>query len=368
MERTSVLKKIAATFIIMTVALFALVAYVALSRATIRVRLGGVEREATFRLTLAEDAFGRPRPAGALSAAFLETTGSAEGAFVPSGAAERSGKAGGIVSIQNSTDRPQPLVATTRLLTPEGILFRITEAVRVPARGSVTVPAEADEAGPRGEVGSTSFTIPGLSQNLQSQIFATSSTPMVRGGAEAKVITAQDLETARQSLKQQVISRVRPALQVQAGQSSLEDDDFIVQTVTEQSSGKANTPARSFTMSAKLKVVAVLLNKDEMHKRAVATMGNTSGSGLSRIQYVIANYDSVNRTATLSGRGSITTSLDERSSIFLPDNFVGTTPDEVKSFLKNYEGVQDVEVRISPYWQRYLPRFPSRITVEFTTK
>ena len=93
-----VLRNIAITFIVLTAILLSIVGYVALSKARIIVQLGSVEKEISFRLTLAEDIFGRERPAGALPVLFLETTESASDTFVPTGSGERAGKAGGVVT------------------------------------------------------------------------------------------------------------------------------------------------------------------------------------------------------------------------------------------------------------------------------
>ena len=89
-----------------------------------------------------------------------------------------AGRAGGMVTIINTTSRAQPLVATTRLLSSNGILFRITKSVVVPARGQVRVAAAADAIGAAGDIEPTRWTIPGLSRVLQQLIYAESRSAM----------------------------------------------------------------------------------------------------------------------------------------------------------------------------------------------
>src|SRR5690606_9666825 len=73
---------------------------------------------------------------------------------------------GGTVTVINNSSRNQPLVATTRLLSPNGELFRIRNTVQVPARSTVeNVEVYADQPSPEMEIGPTKFTIPGLSQS-----------------------------------------------------------------------------------------------------------------------------------------------------------------------------------------------------------
>ena len=71
-------------------------------------------------------------------------------------------RAEGPVRIVSELARAQTLIASTRLVTPDGVLFRLKNTVAVPAFGAVEGVAVADESGPSGDVGETTFTIPGL--------------------------------------------------------------------------------------------------------------------------------------------------------------------------------------------------------------
>ncbi|OGL59871.1 hypothetical protein A3H10_03305 [Candidatus Uhrbacteria bacterium RIFCSPLOWO2_12_FULL_46_10] len=361
-----VLRKMAITFIVLTAILLTVVGYMAFSRARIIVTLGSVNKEYYFRLILTEDVFGRERPGDSIAALFLETTESASDTFIPTGGGERVGKAGGVVTLRNETDRPQPLVATTRLLTPEGVLFRLKEGVYVPARGTVTATAEADKEGKDGEIGPARFIIPGLSPSLQLYIYATSEVGMIRGGALAKTVTEQDLETARQTLRQKLLERTRQSFAAQVGEDKITPQDFITDIIEEKSSAKTGEAASSFTLETRIKIIGVVFDKQEMIKQAIKDISSqNSGVSTDNIRYTIDNFNSIERTASLSGRAVIKSVLDKQSSIFAVDNFTGWTVEGVKSFLDKYEGIENVEVQISPYWQRHLPRIPSRIKVEF---
>lgn len=359
------LRNISLSFVGLTLLLGAFIAYVAFSRAVIVVTLEPVKKDVLFRVTLAEDALNRIRPEGSVRATFLEATDSERGTFAPSGPASPTGKAGGLVTIKNETDRPQPLVATTRLLTAGGVLFRLKSAVRVPARGSVTATAEADQEGSAGEIGPSQFTIPGLSSTLQPVIYAVSNQAMVRGGASGKVVSEQDLETARQTLRQRIIERASQNFSLQVGAGKLGPQDFYTDTVEQGASVKAGATAASFTANVKLLVVGAAFDKAELLRRVAAEIGAKAVPVDEAVRYTVVSYNPVDRTAVLSGRASVGSDLSRGSSIFAPENFTGSTPDEVETFLGNYEGVKDVDVRLSPYWQRHLPRIPSRIRAEF---
>ena len=361
-----VLKKMAVSFVVLTALLAVVVGYTAFSTARVMVTLGAVDKEYSFNLKLAEDVFGRARPSGALTALFLETTEGAADTFTPTGSGERVGKAGGTVTIHNETGRDQSLVTTTRLLSSDGILFRLKEGVRVPANGKVAAVVEADKDGKEGEIGPTRFTIPGLSISLQSVIYAVSDAEMARGGALSKIVTEQDLETARQTLRQKILDDTRQSFAAQVGDNKLMPSDYITTVIEEKASVKAGEAVSSFTMEAKTKIIGVVFDKTEMLMRIAEETGDQRNVvAADKVRYTLGNFNTTDRTASLGGRATIQSSIDRQSSIFAADNFTGLTIDGVKNFLSKYEGIKNVEVKISPYWQKHLPRIPSRIRVEF---
>jgi hypothetical protein len=187
---------------------------------------------------------------------------------------------------------------------------------------------------------------------------------MVRGGAAEKTVTAQDLETARQTLKARLVDDARATFGPQVGADKLSTDDFVTETLEEKASVKVGATARSFTVSLKLRIVGVAFDRGELLGRVAEQVGADVSASSERLRYRIESFDAVGRTAELVGVATVGSSLDRSSSIFEPTSFVGMTPVEVKSFFQNYEGIERVEVQVSPYWQRRLPRLPSRITVE----
>ena len=115
------------------------------------------------------------------------------------------GKAKGSVTIINVSGSPQPLVATTRLLSPDKVLFRIAKNVVVPAKGQIIVEAAADQAGKQGEIGPTSFTIPGLKPARQKEVYAKSSTSMVASSETTSALTQELIDQTTKTLKNKLL-------------------------------------------------------------------------------------------------------------------------------------------------------------------
>ena len=98
--------------------------------------------------------------------------------------------------MRNDSSISQPLVATTRLLTADGILFRMKKGATVPANGTVEVDVYADKSGKASEIGPSKFTIPGLNEARQKVVWAESIKPMVGGVRQFGVIGSEDIKEA----------------------------------------------------------------------------------------------------------------------------------------------------------------------------
>ena len=113
---------------------------------------------------------------------------------VPSSTESRDGIATGVVTLSNRTSSDQPLVATTRLLSDDGVLFRLRDSTEVPAGGSVDAAVYADEAGSGGNIGPSHFTIPGLPTSLQDDIDGESAAPMDGGVIRVGILSQADVD------------------------------------------------------------------------------------------------------------------------------------------------------------------------------
>jgi len=117
--------------------------------------------------------------------------------ITPAEAVLVDGIASGIVTLVNDSTTDQALVATTRLLSENGVLFRLRTNVTVPAQGSAQAEAYADVAGATGDIAPTTFTIPGLPVARQQEVYARSDAPMSGGVSMAGVLTDGDIEAAK---------------------------------------------------------------------------------------------------------------------------------------------------------------------------
>ena len=133
--------------------------------------------------------------------------------FAASSQSNVSLKAQGTITIYNDySTSPQEFVATTRFLTPDGKIFRITQTVTVPGAtkasngtltpSSINAPIAADQAGPDYNIGPVAkLTIPGFAGKPQAAGFYGTINASTTGGftGTRAVPTAADIAAAQAS-------------------------------------------------------------------------------------------------------------------------------------------------------------------------
>lgn len=355
-------RNIAISFVVIATLLAAVVGYTAYSRAVIDISLRPIKQDVAYRVLLSAS---DPLPTNAIPAQFksIDLTVSATVPLSPT-TVNPDEPAGGVVTIHNETNRAQLLIASTRLLTPDGLQFRLQDRIEVPAEGKTQAIVKADEIGEKYSVGATQFTIPGLSTAQQQVIYATSDVAMVAGGANPASVTETDVTASREKVRQQVITEALKQFNTEG--VAADERRLLVSLKNEQLSNEVGESASALTITVEANVVVADFDEEQLKAKVVEAANVKSGllSG-SVLQYELQGYDSETQSAAVVGTTSVGSSIDPNSSIFSKANFVGATPEEVQRFLLNYEGITAVDVTLSPYWQDRLPRSSSRIDLNF---
>lgn len=165
-----------------------------------------------------------PVTEGAAPAKFLQINSDYRQTFRATGQSQAtsSGKLVGQVTLVNTTAKDQPLRATTRLLTANGVLYRLRNFVTVPAGGQIIAEAYADQVKAENAVAAaTKFTIPGLWSGLQDKIYAVANQDINYQSDGQPIVLAADLEQAISQAKQAAAAQAKSQLDQQAGGETL---------------------------------------------------------------------------------------------------------------------------------------------------
>lgn len=193
----------AMTFVVLSLMLLITVLYLAISKSTIIV----VAKPQTITAPFSMRIIDQPVQAGDVTGFVRQESFEINRSFtLPSeGSSPINARATGTVTLINDSNIPQQLVATTRLLSSDNILFRLDEGITVPANGSINARVTADEEGPASEIGPDRFTIPGLRDARQLEVYATSNSPMAGGIRYVRILNQDDIDSARITLENDLI-------------------------------------------------------------------------------------------------------------------------------------------------------------------
>ncbi len=311
--------------------------------------------------------------------------------------------ASGILTVTNLSDDDWPLVAKTRFQTNDGIVFRLQNAVTVPAKrgdkpGTLDVPVVADEkdmyekiVGDRGNIQPTRFFLPGLSADNQKKLFAESKVPFTGGKTLVTVfISKEDIEAAKQrladDLKAGAIAELQAAVREKnAAQNSnlaLLTGRDAIQTGEPKITvppNLENVQQTSFDLQGELVTTGITYSKDDLLNILTAEL-KLKKSPQKRLVYIddqslvykIIDTDKTAKkikiTATIQGREEFEISPDkengERLIKKIKDHIIGKEIKEAQAYIQNLPEIEKVKIEPWPAWAPTLPGIPDNIRIE----
>lgn len=298
----------------------------------------------------------------------------------------------GTVKIVNNYSRAQTLVKTTRLLTPDGKLYRIDANVNVPAKSELTVPAYADKPGREFVLTEqTKFTIPGLFVDLQTFIYAetmgaftavprgsattnvptTPSVPRPAASANARPVSYEDLENAKKSLTDEILDEAMKTLASQIENKEAMEVVYVVKVADESKNANVGQVTDSFLYSIKLDVSAVYYSKEDMQALVRSRLRERVPPGREflpftggAVTYALESSNPTTEVAAMRVTADAEYRLSPTSPLLQKSVIAGKSIEDAKGLLKSIEGVEEVEVTVRPSWLGSLPALKDRIKLD----
>lgn len=362
-------RRIAFGFVGVVAAILVAVVYVSTVSATIRITPASETIKTEFLL----DVVRTPTRDNEIRGRVLSGSLSRTETYVPSGEGvkEVAGIARGTVTLHNETGAAQPLVRTTRLLAPDGNLFRLDKTVTVPARGEIDVAIYADKPGASGDLPPTKlFTIPGLNAEKQKLVYAFSTKAFSGGLSRSAAIGQADIDRAADDLKTRLTADAKSMLRTEAD-AALKGEAYTVTVSDQKSSVVVGAQADKFDLSMTVRLTAVFYDKTAVQDVASRHLfealpagkrfADVNASGLqTTVEKVNLKDEKANVRVYLDGRAVPSTA----SAGLDPARFAGLSPEKVKELLVSEGLATDVEVKLSPPFIRSVPRLKDHITVE----
>lgn len=364
-------RRIAISFVVLTVLLAGIIVFFSMAKATVVITPSPEIRSAEFLVNIIspqlnqEDASAVAK--GEIRGLYEEKIISEDGQFEASGIIEKQGQAEGVINVINTTSAAQTLVAETRFLSSENILFRAVERVVVPAKGSIAVRARSDQPGSAGDIGPTRFTIPGLNTEKQKLIYGESKTTFIGGAQSARVVTADDLELARTAVVEKAETKLRSEFE-KSPAAALGGIFSTSDAIEIELDAKKGDERRTFTARAKIKAQFLAYDKAELKKLALEKVLKNVSADRELVKFNqddlvlrIKNINTNTKEVQLSVYADAEVRLSALSPILDVVKLAGMLPEEAENYLKSFDAIEDVEVNLFPSWQKRIPTIPDRI-------
>jgi hypothetical protein len=277
--------------------------------------------------------------------------------------------------IYNKSGKNQPLVATTRLIADNNILFRLRETVNVPAGGKVEAEIYADQPAEDIVLAPTKFLIPGLWAGLQDKIYAETEATIKYQKSVKKIITQEDIDNGIIDLKKELLKKKKAEIVLRfkgfdQGLYQIDDNSLIFQV-----SGKPGEETDEFSITVKANIIAVMFKDDEIKKTARRQLISSLSEGKELIDfeeknivYSLNNYNLKQKSAAISSSFDGQMVIKNDSQIIDRNKIAGLQEEQIKKYLDNVPEISGYEIIFFPAFIGRAPDLVDRIKIEIKNK
>lgn len=375
-SRTFLYQKIAVSFFLLSIFLIGVVFYISFAWATITVSPRPVPLSEGFTVQLVGT------PGGQLASdqvpgTLVKTQLEGDGVFPTSQetvTSEKPKKMTGVITLINSSAKPQQLRATTRLLNPEGVLFRTQEFVVVPAGGQVDVSVIADKEGELSTFDDSRFILPGLWPGLQDKIYGKSFAAAKNDAAGVvHTFTEEDLSRAVAELSQKLKDKMSSNLdseQVRNGETGASQKVIDVKIISSKTTEQIGDHVNQFSLKVTAAVTAIQYDEkilqDFVTKKLLGKVGpgyDLLPPGPGDITADVDSVDFANKLAILKVVAKAGRIRSQDSEGFDRSSLAGQSAEKIVQYFHSFDDVDDVTVQFYPFWVKRAPLLADHIHV-----
>lgn len=290
--------------------------------------------------------------------------------FPSTGQKNIDGQITGKVKLINNYTKNQPLVATTRILSPDNKLFRLKNTVTVPAGGSIEAEIYADDNSAAMAIAPTKFIIPGLWEGIQSQIYAESYEAFSFSQESDKFISQSDIDDAVASLNSEMIKQAEEKAN---NQNSSQKNIFSVEpsSIKVEVDKEVGEKTDKFTVKIKGVVNTISLNEEDVievikHKLAILDFNqDRSQVNSDSLKYELLSFNSAKSLAEIKVNFSAQTSSIEENNVINKEHLVNLSEKQIRAYLDGLTEIDSYDLTFKPSFFKRAPMLSSRINISF---
>ncbi len=301
--------------------------------------------------------------------------------FPATGSASNDGKATGTIIVYNKINPSTPLSlkAGTHFLSDGGKYFVSLAKVVIPASkggvaGSVNVAVQAEESGTQYNIGTSKFSVPGLSgTSYYYGIWGESKTAMTGGyTGNVKKVTKDDIVSAKDVVTKKLLDDAETSLRAKISKDEVLLDGALVKNVTDANADvKEGAVADTFNETVKVTVTALVFKKDDLQKFAKLDAASKLPDNKNLLEKSLDIKYAADSVDAKVGTAKITLNVSAASYYFIDtvavtDSLSQKSASQIQDAITSqYQGgVLEVKVNFWPFWVHTSPKDKNKIKVE----
>lgn len=299
--------------------------------------------------------------------------------FPATGQRQLNEKANGVITVYNVySSSPQTLVETTRFLSSQGLIFRLTKTVTIPGAkidegriipNFLDVAVEADQPGGEYNIGPATFSIPGFKSSPKYDgFYGKSKEPMSGGSTEnVRVLTQEDFDKAKQQAWEGLKEKMDAQIKTQIPENfTLLKDAVSLELGQAQTSVKVGQAAEKFNVSVKGIAKAIIFSQDNilllLKKELISGGGQKDFSDRHSFAYenVSADFEKGSVSFRLKGEQEIfwIVKADEIKALI-----AGKREKEVNELFSRRPEIAQARFSFWPFWVKKIPAQKEKIEI-----
>ncbi len=278
-------------------------------------------------------------------------------------------KAKGTVTIYNANSTEQPLIAGTRLETPEGKIYRLDVKVTVPKAsvqgtkntpGSIQALITSDKAGESYNLSQSDFTFPGLEGSPRYKNVYARTKGSIAGGAStsAQIVDEKDKSQKVDAFIKKVTEDLKNELSQKKGMGTFTiHTPAIINSFEKNSNISGTVTVSNSVLVVNNKTIATLLIKNQKPNEDIEMKFTSDSVDLSTI---LISTDKTDTRIKVSGSTSVSAAIDAEK---IKGILAGKSFSQFRELIKQVPGIQEVRFTSKPFWISTFPQ-TSQIFIE----
>lgn len=280
----------------------------------------------------------------------------------------------GKVVLHNKQNEEQQLLPKTHLRHEDSKEVFLTDTgISIPPQGKIGITVTAKEKGPAGNVPPGKWIVEKLPPYLKDKVYGESNQPFSGGVAVKKPLSEDEISNAQEQLVTDMEKRLKGHLTAQAKGAYLPANLLNFETEELTSSAMPGSKTSQFEVAAKVIGQAFLVDENDLLGLTLLKLRSAAIPEQEFVKYNPQSFDTTmikrdldREEAIIEGTLSGLFVTKVAPTILTGKNLAGLTDDEIKNKLSDLPGVNDVQVKFSPFWVTSAPGQKNAIQIKIS--